>query len=60
MLSFILNLPYTFVGLIMALISLPENITFKNVRYNLDGQMHAINSLEDHYPLLLGVTRASE
>ncbi|HEY4490319.1 MAG TPA: hypothetical protein VJC12_03665 [Candidatus Paceibacterota bacterium] len=30
MLSFILNLPYTFVGLIMALISLPENITFKN------------------------------
>lgn len=37
-----------------------ENITFKNVRYKLDGQMHAINSLEDHYPLLLEVTRASE
>lgn len=36
-----------------------ENITFKNVRYKLDGQMHTINSLEDHYPLLLGVTRAS-
>jgi hypothetical protein len=36
-----------------------ENITFKNVRYKLDGQMHAINSLEDHYPLLMGVIRVS-